>query len=59
MPETLNKVWQLLREISGDDAYDKYLQHHARAHPLDPLLSRKAFVEREQERKWNGVTRCC
>ncbi len=53
--------WQLLRTISGDDAYERYLEHwhthHANAG--DQPLERKAFFKAEQNRKWNGVRRCC
>lgn len=55
----LEKFIKALRELSGDDAYERYLQHHASAHPDEPLLSRAAFFKQEQERKWDGVRRCC
>lgn len=47
-----------LRALSGDDAYDRYLTHHARAHG-GPLLSRGAFYREREERKWSGISRCC
>ena len=47
-----------LRALSGDDAYEKYLKHHARAH-AGPPLSRRAFYAEREERKWSGVSRCC
>ena len=55
----LHKIWQLIRRLSGDDAYERYLRHHAEAHPCETALDRKEFFRREQERKWNGVRRCC
>jgi uncharacterized short protein YbdD (DUF466 family) len=57
----LGQLWQGLRQASGDDAYERYLAHwhayHAceRDHPMD----RKTFFKAEQERKWNGIRRCC
>ena len=57
----LQRIWALLREVTGDDAYERYLAHwrarHAtgRATPLD----RAAFCREEQRRKWDGVRRCC
>ncbi len=48
-----------IRQLSGDDAYERYLQHHATAHPGELLLTRAEFFKQEQERKWNGVRRCC
>jgi uncharacterized short protein YbdD (DUF466 family) len=57
---TLQRLWRALRAVSGDDAYERYLAHwrahHAGAgEPLD----RRAFFKAEQERKWNGIKRCC
>ena len=51
--------WRYIRRVSGDDAYERYLKHHAFAHPQDAPLSRKAFFRREQEKKWDGIRRCC
>lgn len=50
---------QLLREVSGDAAYQRYLRHHRRNHPNDAPLDRKAFFDSEQTRKWSGINRCC
>lgn len=47
-----------LRAVSGDDAYERYLTHHAREH-AGPPLSRKAFYAEREQRKWSGVSRCC
>jgi uncharacterized short protein YbdD (DUF466 family) len=55
----LKALWQALREMSGDNAYDHYLQWYACKHPQVPLLSRKAFYRQLEERKWNGIRRCC
>jgi uncharacterized short protein YbdD (DUF466 family) len=52
-------VWDALRRLSGDDAYERYLGHHAHAHPDVPPLSRKAFYMSEQQRKWATINRCC
>jgi uncharacterized short protein YbdD (DUF466 family) len=53
------RAWRNIRQLSGDDAYERYLQHHAEYHVDEPPLSREAFFEEWQERKWNGVKRCC
>ena len=55
----LNSLWKFVRRLSGDDAYECYLVHHAHAHANERPLSRKEFFKREQERKWGGVRRCC
>ncbi len=56
----LRRLIGLVRELSGDDAYERYLAHW-RAHHIAHVapLDRKTFFNAEQERKWNGVRRCC
>jgi len=56
----LGSAWALLRQWSGDDAYERYLAHHQLAHPDQRLLSRREFVRRYQhERFSSGPNRCC
>lgn len=57
--EDLQKLWEFVREVSGDDAYERYLKRHSKVHPdLEPM-TRQQFFRAEQDRKWDGVTRCC
>jgi len=55
--------WNGVRQLSGDDAYERYLKHHAEFHAnsvdVMPALSRKAFVALMQDENWKGVKRCC
>ena len=55
----MKKLWELIRQLSGDDAYERYLMHVRRDHPESTPLDRKAFFVREEERKWGGIRRCC
>jgi uncharacterized short protein YbdD (DUF466 family) len=55
----LASAWRLIRELATDDAYEKYLEHHARAHAGAPPMSRRAFYLQQQQAKWTGVKRCC
>lgn len=53
--------WQFIRRVSGDDAYEQYLQHYAEHHAdteHEPL-SRADFFKQWQDKKWKGVKRCC
>jgi uncharacterized short protein YbdD (DUF466 family) len=57
----LKRCWAALRELSGDDAYERYLAHWRERHAMkdgEPL-GRAAFFDQEQRRKWGGVNRCC
>lgn len=56
-------IWKVVRQLSGDDAYERYLQHYAehhqhtadKAHPL----TKSEFFKIWQDKKWNGIKRCC
>jgi uncharacterized short protein YbdD (DUF466 family) len=52
-------VWRYLRAVSGDDAYERYLVHHAEHHAGEPAVTRKDFFNDRQRQKWMGVSRCC
>jgi uncharacterized short protein YbdD (DUF466 family) len=51
--------WTYLRAVSGDDAYERYLAHHATEHAGQAPMSRKDYFNERQRQKWTGVTRCC
>lgn len=53
------KLWQMIRRLSGDDAYERYIEHHQQYHPDTAPLSREAFFKEWQDGKWKGVKRCC
>ncbi|MEE8150522.1 MAG: YbdD/YjiX family protein [Nitrosomonadaceae bacterium] len=54
-------TWQMIRAISGDDAYERYLEHWHKYHANEggQPLDLKTFFNAEQIRKWDGVRRCC
>jgi uncharacterized short protein YbdD (DUF466 family) len=56
---TIRSLWHSIRELSGDDGYERYLKHHVAAHPATATLSRTAWFAHEQQKKWTGVKRCC
>ncbi|WP_293862922.1 YbdD/YjiX family protein [Steroidobacter sp.] len=59
LKQLLRSSWHLVRTLATDDAYDKYLTHHAQAHGDCSPLSRRAFYLQQQQSKWTGVSRCC
>lgn len=65
MAGKLKAFWRMVRRLSGDDAYEQYLKHHARHHQSHaghgrcPPLSKAEFFKRWQDEKWNGIKRCC
>jgi uncharacterized short protein YbdD (DUF466 family) len=61
MLRALRKAWAALRELTGDDAYERYVAHWRREHAgtAGAPLDRAAFYREEQRRKWDGVRRCC
>lgn len=61
-----SRIWPMVRQLSGDDAYERYLKHNAEFHAanaqqenLEPPLSREAFFKQWQDSKWKGIKRCC
>lgn len=61
MTDALRRIWAAIRELTGDDAYERYLEHWRtrHAHESAAPLERAAFCREEQRRKWEGVRRCC
>jgi uncharacterized short protein YbdD (DUF466 family) len=61
MSAALRRIWALLREVTGDDAYERYVEHWRGRHAADSAapLDRAAFYREELRRKWEGVRRCC
>lgn len=55
----LRAVWGWLRAVSGDDAYERYLIHHASAHPGRAPLDRRTYFRQQQAAAWAKVKRCC
>lgn len=59
----LKNIWSNIRQLSGDDAYERYLAHYGEFHSgkdeAEPPLSREAFFKEWQDGKWKGFKRCC
>ena len=55
----LRAFWAWLREVSGDDAYERYLAHHAAMHPDRTPLDRGTWFRERQATAWAKVKRCC
>jgi uncharacterized short protein YbdD (DUF466 family) len=55
----LRRCWEGLRALTGDDAYERYLDHCRERHPGAPPPDRGAFCAAELERRWRQVNRCC
>jgi uncharacterized short protein YbdD (DUF466 family) len=45
--------------VSGDDAYERYLEHLARFHPGEAPMSRAEHFRIRQDQKWSRISRCC
>jgi uncharacterized short protein YbdD (DUF466 family) len=56
----LGRALWYLREVAGENAYDRYLEHRRREHPGEPVLDRREFERRRMdERERNPRARCC
>ena len=45
--------------LNGDVAYRSFVAHQRSHHPASAPPSRAEFYRMEQERRWNGIRRCC
>lgn len=52
-------AWHFVRQVSGDDAYERYLEHMLREHPDQPAMRRNEYYRLRTEEKWKRITRCC
>ena len=57
----LQRFWQGLMTLTGDDAYQRYLDHWQAEHggTEQRPMTRREFYMAEQQRKWNRPNRCC
>jgi uncharacterized short protein YbdD (DUF466 family) len=55
----LRRAIAFLRRLTGDDDYERYLAHHAAAHPGAVPVDRRTYYLEQQRQKWSGVKRCC
>ena len=55
----LRYAWEYLKEISGENAYDRYLLAHAATHPERPAMSRGEFYRHRQDEKYNNPGSRC
>jgi uncharacterized short protein YbdD (DUF466 family) len=49
----------LLRGVTGDDAYEKYVAHLQRTTPGETPLSEREFFRAQMEQKWSCINGCC
>jgi uncharacterized short protein YbdD (DUF466 family) len=55
----LSSGLSLLRGVTGDDAYEKYLAHMRTTAAAHPPMSEKEFFRAQMEQKWSCVSGCC
>lgn len=62
---TLARLWQSLREVTGDAAYESYVRSRRRCcadagtGKEQKILSREEFYLDALRRRYSGVSRCC
>jgi uncharacterized short protein YbdD (DUF466 family) len=53
-------VWWYLREVTGESAYERYVEHERHAHPGRPVASRREFERKRQDlASSRPQQRCC
>jgi uncharacterized short protein YbdD (DUF466 family) len=59
MKNFLASGFSLLRGVTGDDAYEKYLAHQQRTMPDEIPMTASDFFRAQLDQKWNCVSGCC
>lgn len=59
MNTLLKPFWNFVRQVSGDDAYERYLAHQRAHHSDTRPMTRREYFKRRQDEKWNKISRCC
>jgi uncharacterized short protein YbdD (DUF466 family) len=59
MNNPLRSIWEYLKEISGENAYDRYLALHMATHPERPPMTRGEFYRHRQDEKYNNPGSRC
>ena len=57
--QPVRSVWEYLKEISGENAYDRYRAVHTATHPGKPPMDRGEFYRWRQDEKYNNPGSRC
>jgi uncharacterized short protein YbdD (DUF466 family) len=57
--QPVRSVWKYLKEISGENAYDRYRAVHTATHPGKPPMDRGEFYRWRQDEKYNNPGSRC
>jgi uncharacterized short protein YbdD (DUF466 family) len=57
--EVIARCWQALRQLAGEDRYERYIEHLRAAHPDRQPPDRREFYRDMLARRWSGISRCC
>ena len=55
----IRSAWEYLKEVSGENAYDRYLERHRATHPWKEPLKRGEFYRRRQDEKYSNLGSRC
>jgi len=53
------RIWQWLRAVTGDAAYENYVRHAKNARSQPRVLSQREFYLDQLRRRYNSINRCC
>jgi uncharacterized short protein YbdD (DUF466 family) len=60
LSRALRSVVWYLREVTGETAYDRYLEHHRAEHPGEEPMTRREFERRRTDAAdERPQARCC
>jgi uncharacterized short protein YbdD (DUF466 family) len=57
--QAIRSTWWYLKELSGENAYDRYLEIHTATHPSKSPMGRGEFYRQRQDEKYNNSGSRC
>lgn len=55
----LKRIWQLLCDVTGQSAYERYCEHLRTHHPGQAVPNAKEFYAARQRDRYSRPNRCC
>ena len=59
MKKLFNDICYFIKELAGENQYERYLKDAQIKKISQKLMTQKEFYLHQTEKKWNRINRCC
>ena len=59
MKKLFNNIFYFIKELAGENQYERYLKDAQIKKISQKLMTQKEFYLYQTEKKWNKINRCC